>query len=130
MRMSSSDGIAWPCLRQEQDQLLKFRRPKPPIYIAPVTLRQDRPCRRLCIAMALASISPCCEPISEPLRSERIRSTMLVCVLHIFILFPNRMSCKMTIYLDTITIIAMLGVSFLRYVSLPTTCLISLPTLS
>ena len=50
-------------------------------------------------------------------------------MLHRFVLLPSGISGKMIISLDTITIIAMLDVSFLSLVSLPTTCMSSLPTL-
>lgn len=49
----------------------------------------------------------------EPLRSESIRSTTLVRVLHRFVLLPNRVSSKMLISLDTLTINAMIVVSLL-----------------
>src|SRR3954465_8221754 len=57
----------------------------------------------------------------------RIRSTMLVHLLHGFGLLPSGISGKMTVTLDLITIIAMLVASFYRYVAFPTTCLSSLP---
>ena len=65
--------------------------------------------------------------VPKPLRSVRIRSTTLVRLLHGLVLLPSGISGKMLISLDTITIIAMLDVSFLSLVSLPTTCLSSLP---
>ena len=65
--------------------------------------------------------------VPKPLRSVRIRSTTLVRLLHGLNLLPSGISGKMTISLDTITIIVMLDVSFLSLVSLPTTCLLSLP---
>ena len=59
----------------------------------------------------------------------RIRSTMLVRVLHGLVLLPSGISSKMTATLDLTTIIAMLVVSFYRYAALPITCLSSHPIL-
>ncbi|KAE8819627.1 hypothetical protein D1007_02271 [Hordeum vulgare] len=52
-------------------------------------------------------------PGSEPLRCVRIRSTTLVHLLHKLVRLPSRITGKMIISLDTITIISMLVVSFL-----------------
>ena len=57
----------------------------------------------------------------------RIRSTMLVRLLHGLVLLPSGISGKMTVTLDLITIIAMLVASFYRYVTLPIICSSSLP---
>ena len=57
----------------------------------------------------------------------RIRSTMLVRLLHGLVLLPSGISGKMTVTLDVTTIIVMLVASFYRYAALPTTCLSSLP---
>ena len=57
----------------------------------------------------------------------RIRSTMLVRLLHALVLLPSGISGKMTATLDLTTIIAMLFASFYRYVALPIFCSSSLP---
>ena len=62
----------------------------------------------------------------------RIRSSMLgsvssVRLLHGLVLLPSRISGKMTVTLDLITIIAMLVASFYRFAALPITCSSSLP---
>ena len=57
----------------------------------------------------------------------RIRSTTPVRLLHGLVLLPSRISGKMTVTLDLITIIAKLVASFYRYVALPITCSSSLP---
>ena len=59
----------------------------------------------------------------------RIRSTAPVRLLHGLVLLPSGISGKMTATLDLTTIIAMLVVSFYRYVALPITCLSSQPIL-
>ena len=59
----------------------------------------------------------------------RIRSTTPVRLLHGLVLLPSGISGKMTATLDLTTIIAMLVVSFYRYVALPITCSSSLPKL-
>ena len=64
----------------------------------------------------------------------RIRSTTLglsspVRLLHGLVLIPGRISGKMTITLDLITIIAMLVASFYRYVALPIHLLFKPPKL-
>ena len=57
----------------------------------------------------------------------RIRSTTPVRLLHGLVLLPCRISGKMTVSLDLITIIAMLVASFYRFAVLPITCSSSLP---
>ena len=57
----------------------------------------------------------------------RIRSTMLVRLLHGFSILPSRISGKMTVTLDLITIIAMLVASFYHFAALPSICSSSLP---
>ena len=57
----------------------------------------------------------------------RIRSTTSIYLLHGTVLLPSGISGKMTSTLDLTTIIAMLVVSFYRYVALPITCSSSLP---
>ena len=59
----------------------------------------------------------------------RIRSTTPVRLLHGLVLLPSGISGKMTVTLDLTPIIAMLVVSFYRYVALPITCLSSHPKL-
>ena len=59
----------------------------------------------------------------------RIHSTTPVRPLHGLVLLPSGISGKMTATLDLTTIIAMLVVSFYRYVALPITCLSSHPIL-
>ena len=59
----------------------------------------------------------------------RIRSTMLVRLLHGLVLLPCGISGKMTATLDLTTIIAMLVASFYRYDALPITCFSSHPKL-
>ena len=59
----------------------------------------------------------------------RIRSTMLVRLLHGLVLLPYGISGKMTATLGLTTIIAMLVASFYRYAALPITCLSSHPKL-
>ena len=63
----------------------------------------------------------------------RIRSSTLgtswLHLLHGLVLIPCGISGKMTATLDLTTIIAMLVVSFYRYVALPITCLSSHPKL-
>ena len=61
------------------------------------------------------------------IRSSTLGSTSSVRLLHGLVLLPSGISGKMTATLDLTTIIAMLVVSFYRYVALPTTCLSSLP---
>ena len=57
----------------------------------------------------------------------RIRSTTWLHILHGLVLLPSRISGRMNATLDLTTIIAMLVVSFYRYVPLPITCSSSLP---
>ena len=57
----------------------------------------------------------------------RIRSSSWLHLLHGLVLLPSRISGKMTVTLDLITIIAMLVASFYRYAALPITCSSSLP---
>ena len=57
----------------------------------------------------------------------RIRSTTLIRLLHGLVLLPCGISGKMTATLDLTTIIAMLVVSFYRYVALPIIFSSSLP---
>ena len=52
----------------------------------------------------------------------RIRSTMLVRLLHGLVLLPSGISGKMTVSLDLVTIIAMLVASFYCFVALPISC--------
>ena len=76
---------------------------------------------------------PCCLFLSGVLLSSgnvaivRIRSIMLVRLLHGFGLLPSGISGKMTVTLDLTTIIAMLVDSFYRFAALPITCSSSLP---
>ena len=63
------------------------------------------------------------------IRSSTLGSASSVHLLHGFVLLPSGISGKMTVTLDLITIIAMLVVSFYRYVVLPITCLSSHPKL-
>ena len=75
----------------------------------------------------------CCSLLSVLLLSSgnvafvRIRSTLLVRLLHGLILLPCGISGKMTATLDLTTIIAMLLASFYRYAVLPIFCSSSLP---
>ena len=59
----------------------------------------------------------------------RIRSSSWLHLLQGLVLLPSRISGKMTVTLDLITIIAMLVASFYRYVALPITYLSSHPKL-
>ena len=61
------------------------------------------------------------------IRSSSLGSASSVHLLHGLVLLPSGISGKMTATLDLTTIIAMLVVSFYRYVALPITCLSSLP---
>ena len=69
----------------------------------------------------------CCFLVSGNVAFVRIRSTMLVRLLHGLVLLPCRISGKMTTTLDLTTIIAMLVASFYRYAVLPIICSSSLP---
>ena len=64
------------------------------------------------------------------IRSSTLGSTTSVRLLHGLVLLPSGILGKMTATLDLTTIIAMLVVSFYRYVALPITCSSSLPKLS
>ena len=59
--------------------------------------------------------------------SSTLGSSSSVRILHGLILLPSRISGKMTVTLDLITIIAMLVASFYRYAALPIFCSSSLP---
>ena len=59
----------------------------------------------------------------------RIRSTMSACLLHGLVLLPSRISGKMTVTLDLITIIAMLVAPFYRFAALPILLLLKPPKL-
>ena len=63
------------------------------------------------------------------IRSSTLGSASSVHLLHGLVLIPSGISGKMTATLDLTTIIAMLVVSFYRYVALPITCLSSHPKL-
>src|SRR3954464_9600512 len=56
------------------------------------------------------------------IRSLTLGSSSWLHLLHGLVLLPCRISGKMTVALDLITIIAMLVASFYRYAALPTTC--------
>ena len=61
------------------------------------------------------------------IRSSTLGSSSWLHLLHAFVPLPRRISAKMTVTLDLITIIAMLVASFFRYAALPITCSSSLP---
>ena len=61
------------------------------------------------------------------IHSSTLGSSSWLHILHGLVLLPCGISGKMTATLDLTTIIAMLVVSFYRYVALPITCLSSLP---
>ena len=61
------------------------------------------------------------------IRSSTLGSASSVRLLHGLVLLPSGISGKMTATLDLTTIIAMLVVSFYRYVALHITCSSSLP---
>ena len=63
------------------------------------------------------------------IRSSTLGSASSVRLLHGLILLPSRISGKMSVTFDLITIIAMLVASFYRYDALPITCSSSLPKL-
>ena len=60
-------------------------------------------------------------------RSSMLGSSSWLHLLHGLLLLPSRISVKMTVTLDLITIIAMLVASFYRYAALPIICSSSLP---
>ena len=53
------------------------------------------------------------------IRSSTLGSASSVRLIHGIVLLPSGISCKMTVTLDLITIIAMLVASFYRYDALP-----------
>ena len=57
------------------------------------------------------------------IRSSTLGSSSWLRLLHGLVLLPSGISGNMTATLDLTTIIAMLVVSFYRYVALPITCL-------
>ena len=61
------------------------------------------------------------------IRLSTLGSASSVHLIHGLVLLPSGTSGKMTVTLDLTTIIAMLLVSFYRYVALPITCSLSLP---
>ena len=61
------------------------------------------------------------------IRSSTLGSSSWLHLLHGLVLLPSKISGRMTVTLDLITIIAMLVASFYRYAALPITHSSSLP---
>ena len=76
----------------------------------------------------LLLVSSCFVPIVR-IRSYTLGSSSWLRLLHGLVLIPCRISGKMTVTLDLITIIAMLVASFYRYVALPIHLLLKPPKL-
>ena len=76
--------------------------------------------------VVLLLVSSCFVAIVR-IRSSTLGSSSWLHLLHGLVLLPSRISGKMTVTLDLITIIAMLVASFYRFAALPIICSSSLP---
>ena len=76
--------------------------------------------------VVLLLVSSCFVAIVR-IRSSTLGSSSWLHLLQGLVLLPSRISGKMTVTLDLITIIAMLVASFYRFAALPISCLSSLP---
>ena len=81
----------------------------------------------VCLPCCVLLLDSSCVVAIVRIRSSTLGSSSWLHLLHGIVLLPCRISGKMTVTLDLITIIAMLVASFYRYAALPITCSSSLP---